>query len=358
MCPDRIVSISPIVSISAGVAALGRKILYASALSFVLIFAVYSASAQDPEATLVIGQAVYDFGQVPQGTVVEHNFELLNTGPGVLKIRKIHPSCGCTAALLETDLIEAGDRAFLKTSFDTSGFQGKKVKTVRIYTNDPKQTSAVLTIQGVVKPDVAFDPERLDFGRIKKGEKPERTVVLKTEGSSVKILEVRSKSRELEIEKNKTEGDSQSFIVRITEELPVGIFRGRVMARTSSTRNPVVNLAVSARVIGAIDISPTLASFGLLSAPLTDDRVLKVQLVTSSGAPFKLISVASDYPEISAEYVTIEEGRKYQINIKLLKSAVGIIRGRVRVLTDLSDEDQKELSIPVYAIVNKVAKEQ
>mgnify|MGYP000963610768 CR=1 FL=1 len=69
------------------------------------------------------------------------------------------------------------------------------------------------------------------------------------------------------------------------------------------------------------------------------------------------MSVASDYPEISAEYVTIEEGRKYQINIKLLKSAVGIIRGRVRVLTDHSDEDQKELSIPVYAIVNKVAEE-
>ena len=62
-------------------------------------------------------------------------------GDAPLKIEHIHTACGCTAAVLDSDTILPQQKTELRVTFDTTGFQGAKVKTVRVYTNDPKLSS-------------------------------------------------------------------------------------------------------------------------------------------------------------------------------------------------------------------------
>ena len=112
---------------------------------------------------LDIKKRVFEFGSVMQGTRVEHIFELMNNGAAPLTIDRIQPACGCTAAVPDINPIPPGKVGKINASFDTSGFQGYKVKTVRLFTNDPKQPSAVLTFKGTVKTEIEVDPPRLYF---------------------------------------------------------------------------------------------------------------------------------------------------------------------------------------------------
>src|SRR6187402_3203154 len=100
-------------------------------------FWVSQAIAADPVAAaktsssmprMNVPDATYDFGAVRQGTRVEHQFELKNTGAAPLKIERMHTSCGCTAAVLDSDTIAPGGKTHLKATFDTTGFQGAKMK--------------------------------------------------------------------------------------------------------------------------------------------------------------------------------------------------------------------------------------
>ena len=71
-------------------------------------------------AELVIENPVYDFGQVRQGKKVTHDFVIANKSKKTIEIKKINPSCGCTAAIINKKVLSPGERTKLKATFDLS----------------------------------------------------------------------------------------------------------------------------------------------------------------------------------------------------------------------------------------------
>ena len=53
--------------------------------------------------TLVLKEAEFNFGKIPQGKPVTHIFEITNTGKDSLKIVNVQASCGCTTPEWERD---------------------------------------------------------------------------------------------------------------------------------------------------------------------------------------------------------------------------------------------------------------
>ncbi len=322
-----------------------------------------SESAQSSESSprLVIPDQLHDFGSINQGAVVEHKFEVQNKGTAPLKIRKLSPSCGCTAAVLDSDVVEPGGATFISAKFDTTGFRGEKVKTIRVYTNDPKQTSTVLTLQGVVETDVVIEPERLNFKSVTRGEKATAEAIVSVrKGKGIKIVNIVSRSDKITVEKEdlspKDRPDTR-FRVRVTlsEDLPLGNFRSRVVMNTSSKETPVANLSVFAFVQGDLQLEPKNASFGLLEGPLKNGMIKEVVLKNLGKKPVSLLGVKSDHPEIEGSFSVLEPGQRYAIKVTLRKSATGVIRGRLTLKTDSTEKDQKEISLPVYAIISKAS---
>jgi hypothetical protein len=52
-------------------------------------------------AAIVIPEADFDFKQIEQGTIAEHEFSVGNSGDETLMIESVHASCGCTAAFID-----------------------------------------------------------------------------------------------------------------------------------------------------------------------------------------------------------------------------------------------------------------
>jgi uncharacterized cupredoxin-like copper-binding protein len=97
-------------------------------------------------ALLYVPETQFNFGQVKEGEVVSHTFQLVNKGQSELEIKDIKTSCGCTAAMLSSSKLKPGETGTLKVDLDTKNRIGKMSRTITIVSNDVEQENKVLTI--------------------------------------------------------------------------------------------------------------------------------------------------------------------------------------------------------------------
>ena len=83
---------------------------------------------------------------VKAGKIVDYTFNFGNNGNSPLKIKDIKTSCGCTAALVSSEVLEPGEEGTLKVELDNSNRSGKMSRTITISTNDPKDPTQILTV--------------------------------------------------------------------------------------------------------------------------------------------------------------------------------------------------------------------
>jgi hypothetical protein len=99
--------------------------------------------------TLGLKELTFDFGRIPQGKPVTHNFEVVNNGQKPLIIENVEASCGCTTPEWTTEPVAPGAKTIIKVGFNASS-QGLFKKTITInYNGDGTKT---LMISGEVYP--------------------------------------------------------------------------------------------------------------------------------------------------------------------------------------------------------------
>jgi rhodanese-related sulfurtransferase len=94
--------------------------------------------------------STYDFGDVPQSAgIIETTFTISNNGAGPLILGDITTSCGCTTAVVDEKVIDAGASTRLVVYFDPDFHDepvGKITRTVFMPTNDPTLPEAEVRI--------------------------------------------------------------------------------------------------------------------------------------------------------------------------------------------------------------------
>ncbi len=137
------------------------KILMAVALVSVCFTVTAWSDNSIPPATIGLPEGLapviefkettYNFGKVTEGEKIHHIFKFKNAGGGaVLTIKKVQPTCGCTAALTSADIIAPGGRGEVKVTFNSRGYSGKVHKTVRVKSDDPKNPVVELHMNGEI----------------------------------------------------------------------------------------------------------------------------------------------------------------------------------------------------------------
>jgi hypothetical protein len=168
-------------------------------LSILLVCLSYAACAQIVGPKASAQQMDYDFGNIPQGKVVTHNFVLVNNGGDVLKITDVHASCGCTAANPDKSELAPGESTNIKVDFNSSGKSGKQEKWVYVKTNDPanpelkfKFTGNVLDLTEVKNdpksPKLYFPESSHDFGSVVSGKVVDYTFKFKNNGKEALVI--------------------------------------------------------------------------------------------------------------------------------------------------------------------------
>jgi Protein of unknown function (DUF1573) len=104
----------------------------------------------------------YNFGEVPEGPEVYHDFEFTNTGTVPLVIEDCNPSCSCTEPKWPKEPILPGKTGVINVGFKTKGHPGAFEKQIRIKSNaknppNGDATRYMLYISGTVKVALKVD---------------------------------------------------------------------------------------------------------------------------------------------------------------------------------------------------------
>lgn len=156
-------------------------------------------------------EKVFDFGTVYEGATVIHIYKFKNIGQGVLKIKNIRSSCGCTAVSLTSKEIEPGGTGEIKATFNSKNFKVRITKKIYVHSNDPNEPIVTLEITGIVKVDVEVNPAMIDFGEIYEGESAYQKLTVHPEAlEKLKVKGLEISSKEFALNKSKySEGDKE-----------------------------------------------------------------------------------------------------------------------------------------------------
>ncbi len=261
------------------------------------------ASASNPQPRLLVDSAVYNFGIARQGDKVTTAFKIKNAGDSNLIIQRVVPACGCTTSTPSKDKLAPGESTDITVIFDTAGFTGEKLKTVRIFSNDPDQPSTILTIQGTIEPDVTVEPARLLFPEIVRGEAAvgatQEFSVSVRNGSPVKLGTPLASSANLTVtEMPGGTNTTKRISVTISPSLPPGEFRERVVIPLERGSSSALNVPVVATIKGTLELKPIALSFGVLEGDKPIQKV--VRLDNRSTSPVAIESISSDNVAVTA----------------------------------------------------------
>lgn len=85
--------------------------------------------------TAIFTKDSHDFGNLKKGEIVQHIYEITNTGNKPLIISSVNPACGCTAPEYTKEPIAPGEKGSVTLSFNSTNFSGIVTKTAQVYTN-------------------------------------------------------------------------------------------------------------------------------------------------------------------------------------------------------------------------------
>jgi hypothetical protein len=150
------------------------KRVFFTALLAAMVFGLVIAQEQPQQnikaGRLEVSQKKWDFGFIPRGAKVTHNYILKNVGNDTLKITNVRKSCGCTAAPLRKTVLPPGDTTQLEVTFSSGSYQGPISKAVYVESNDPIEPFMDITFQATVSVPsklLTFDPFFIKFDTIR-----------------------------------------------------------------------------------------------------------------------------------------------------------------------------------------------
>jgi hypothetical protein len=101
-----------------------------------------------PQASLILKEESFDFGKIPQGKPVVHNFEVTNNGKVPFKLDNVQASCGCTTPEWEKNKEMAiGASSSIKVGYNAAA-EGPFTKSITITYNETQ--TKIITIKGEV----------------------------------------------------------------------------------------------------------------------------------------------------------------------------------------------------------------
>lgn len=172
-------------------------VLFAQAILAQSNFTINAPQITSPNPT-------YEFGEILEGQIVAHSFEIKNNGNADLKIDKVRASCGCTAVQPAKHILKPNESTTIKAEFDSHGRMGLQQKMIYVFTNDPKTPEFKLSFTAVVVeklsipkgakiPKLMLDQNQFDFGKVVEGKLVETKIGFKNTGEApLEIIDVKT----------------------------------------------------------------------------------------------------------------------------------------------------------------------
>lgn len=321
---------------------------------------------------LEIPVRVFNGGRVERGTVLQHSFELRNTGSAPLTV-SARPGCGCTVVDFDK-IIAPGGVGHVNASLDTKAFKGDITKSVTIDTNDPENAQSVLelVLDVVVAVDVqpqdiiAFDGER-------GGIAPIELTASSPDGVKFDIIAAESNDPNYTVKVVAVPGDGSAVpkvkagtvasgaskyavTVLVAKDVAIGRSGVTILLKTSHPKAPEVPIQLYANVRGDLEAIPERVTLRLAPTASAETRTQHVAVRGKPGKQFEVKDVQSSSPLIKTSFKAISIGSEYDVTVTYDgPPLLSVLDAHVSVITD--DPDQAVLTVVVYAFPEPAAAE-
>ena len=233
-----------------------------SVLAAFAVAAVFTVSANAQGKIDVVGGDTYDWGKVVPGDLTT-TIEIRNSGDSVLKIDRVQPGCGCTAAPIDKSVLAPGEIGKISVKLDAKNRSGALHKIITVYSDDPTMPAKVINLKAEIKPVLEFRPtEWFLLTDAKVGVETASSVrVVNTGDAPFTIYPPEFASGNFKVRFNIKEkqelkpGEEVEITAYVTPQT-AGAMNGMIVLKTSTKEYPSKELTVYGTVIAAAPEAP------------------------------------------------------------------------------------------------------
>ena len=244
--------------------------LLKSILGCWLLVGFNAATAQaDAWTDALFPEKSHDFGMVPRGVKVKHDFLLVNRLSEPITVVNLRPSCGCTSGKVDTPTVAPGQTAVIEAEMDTRNFVGPKatVLFVTLVTAGGREAEARLAVKSHILSDIVLNPGAIDFGTLKRGQAATRVLTIDRINSpdwrfTRMVSATRSLSGQLVETARKNGAVSYSLSVSVKPDAPVGLLRDELRLLSNDPETPSIPVMVTGVIRGDLTAAPSVLSLG------------------------------------------------------------------------------------------------
>jgi hypothetical protein len=292
-----------------------------------------------------------DFGSVPQGPTLVHNFRVLNNTRGPITISNVRVSCGCVHAVALKNFLQPGEETTVVANMDTTRFLGMKTVTIYVQLTQPGFDEVRLWVRANARSDFTVAPNVLALGVVKRTTTPSGKVSITFYGhTDARIVEARGESnyvRPTFREVRRGEVDvSYEVTAALRSDTPVGKWYTDVWLKTNIPSLPQVRVPLTVDVASALSVVPEQVALGAVRMGGEVER----RVIVRGVKPFKITRLAGVDSNLTVKGNTTAAREIHVLTVRYKPAAIGELLKQVRVLTDLPGDDA-EIDFRVSGIV-------
>jgi hypothetical protein len=267
-----------------------------------------------PPPKIVFEQPVHDFGLVAPDSVQDCVFNFKNEGPGVLKIKDISKTCGCTVFELEKREYAPGEKGVLKVQYHADRGAGARSRHLYVFSNDPVNEKVELTIKATVAQKIVFEPDRLEYKLKGEGAGQAKLTIRSLDGQQFTITKFDATSGAVIADFDSAQKDANFvFMTKIDPSKMGASTVGRI--EIGLTHPETSSIIVPFSVLSRFRVDPP--AINVLNAVPGEKMQRELWLLDNYDEDFEIDSAASAQGIIKV--ISIEKlGNRYKIIIEIM----------------------------------------
>jgi hypothetical protein len=295
----------------------------------------------DPPRLTIEPEGRVDLGEVgPRETrTLRYTFTNSSARPITLRLLDLAPGVTAAGPALQGP-IAAHASAVLELRLDPEGWVGPQARKVSLGTDDPRQGRYFLPVAVVVRPDLAVDGTRREFGDVAVPGSTQQVFTFARETGEPVVLKVaQALPPYLDLEQERGRASVQLVFTLRTDRVPAGERLGfeRVAVTTNAPLQPTFDLYLAWKLHHAIEATPSRVVF--------QDRKASTQAVTlraTAGKPFRLLQAKVEGAGFQVESAPDSGAAAQTLTIRRTAQA----EARATLVLRFEGEDG-ELSVPL-----------
>lgn len=304
----------------------------------VLVLLGWAATARaNPPAEKFFDELTYDFGSVPRGQTLTHPFRLVNKTDKAVQISNVRVSCGrCSSARAIQTTLQPGQETVILAQMYSSAFSGSK--DISIYVAfAPKYEEVRLTIRANSREDLIYNPDSLNFGKVKRGLGAKQSMTISFYGAPTQIVDAKSESNYVQLSMGQAKGPNGEPMfqleAKIRPDTPAGKWYTDIWVTTTNPSMPKLRVPLTVEVEAALSVTPNSVSLGEIRAGGETDR----KVIIRGATPFRITKITGSDGELQVREAKSESKTVHVLTVTVRPSSVGALNRTIRVHTDIKN---------------------